>query len=331
MTFDDFEMLIKKICSKLKYLNVTIRSDNIVYLDAIRWKKFISEYLLQLKEFYFDYYTEFGDGYRPSKYIGQSNQFSSSFWLEKQWIFISQIHMYEIIYSIRPYTYVLKTKHTFIIVFFLYRKKWYEYEHGQIDNSSIQRSQSAQLELTFIFSGAEMKFLISCIKLVLKVEDIYHLDISYRKICIDALIEIIYVLPKLISLKIRSLSFPQSLNLSDKQIERFLLISNNNQITKVYLQKMNHIDEIYFLMQIFPRINSIHFNSINNINVELFIRDILLKINEDSNQYLRLLCLRVPTVDDQMIKKLEIMIHLNKLIVDYQIKRVMDHIYLQWK
>ncbi len=94
---------------------------------------------------------------------------------------------------------------------------------------------------------------------------------------------------------------------------------------------MNHIDEIYFLMQIFPRINSFHLNSINNINVELFIRDILLKINEDSNQYLRLLCLRVPTVDDQMIKKLEIMIHLNKLLVDYQIKRVMDHIYLQWK
>jgi hypothetical protein len=82
MTFDDFEILIKKICSKLKYLHVTIRSDNIVYLDAIRWKKLISEYLLQLKEFYFDYYTEFGDGYRPSKYIGHSNQFSSSFWLE---------------------------------------------------------------------------------------------------------------------------------------------------------------------------------------------------------------------------------------------------------
>ncbi|CAF4818866.1 unnamed protein product [Rotaria sp. Silwood1] len=70
------------IYSKLKVLHITIRSDNIDYLDSIRWKKLILEYLPQLEKFYFDYYIEFEDDTKPSKYIGQFNQFSSSFWID---------------------------------------------------------------------------------------------------------------------------------------------------------------------------------------------------------------------------------------------------------
>ncbi|CAF1328554.1 unnamed protein product [Rotaria sordida] len=313
-TFDNFEIFIRKIYSKLKFLHVIIRSDNIDYLDANRWQQLILQYLPQLEKFYFDYYIVFEDDIEPSIYIGESNQFSSSFWIDRQWIFESKIRMYEIIYSIRPYT-----------------KKWYEYVQHEIINSSIQLFQSAQLELTFIFYGAELKFLISNINLVLTVADIYHLNISDRTISVGVLIQIIYFLPKLISLKICSLSFSQSRNLSKKQIERFLQISERSKITKVYFETTNDIEEVYFLMLLCPHMNYLQINSINNINIKLFIRNILIKINNNCNEYLRLLFIHIPTADNQMIIELKKMISMKKLLVDYEIKRVVDHIYLQWR
>lgn len=54
-----------------------------------------------------------------------------------------------------------------------------------------------------------------------------------------------------------------------------------------------------------------------------------MKINDESNQYLRSLCFHVPTVDDKIIQNLENMINFDKLLVDYTIKRVLDNLYLQ--
>jgi hypothetical protein len=67
------------------------------------------------------------------------------------------------------------------------------------------------------------------------------------------------------------------------------------------------------------------------MNVELFLQDILKNINNQNNEYLRLLCFRAPVADDKMIRKLEKMINEKKLLSDYTIKRVLNNIYLQWK
>ncbi len=53
-------------------------------------------------------------------------------------------------------------------------------------------------------------------------------------------------------------------------------------------------------------------------------------ITGDSNEDLCLLCLRIPTADDQLIEKLKKIIDSNGRLVDYTIKRIMDKIYLQW-
>lgn len=41
----------------------------------------------------------------------------------------------------------------------------------------------------------------------------------------------------------------------------------------------------------------------------------LMKIDDESNRYLRSLCFHIPTADDKIIKNLENMINLNKLLV----------------
>ncbi|CAF4773011.1 unnamed protein product, partial [Rotaria sp. Silwood2] len=82
--FDEFEIFIRKVCSKLKILRVNTRSPDIALLNAYRWKKLILQSLLQLEEFYLRYYERAGSLYKYSIYNGGPNQFISSFWIERQ-------------------------------------------------------------------------------------------------------------------------------------------------------------------------------------------------------------------------------------------------------
>ena len=106
VTFDEFEILITKIYSKLKVLSLTTLSEDMTYLDASRWEQLILQYSPQLEKFYLKYNTHFDDDYERPLYLGESNQFISSFWFERQWIFDAQIELNDIIYSIRPYKYI---------------------------------------------------------------------------------------------------------------------------------------------------------------------------------------------------------------------------------
>ena len=88
----------------------------------------------------------------------------------------------------------------------------------------------------------------------------------------------------------------------------FSWVSETNKITKVYLEEMNDIKELDFLLGLCRYVNHLQINSLHNINIESFIREILIRINDDSNEDLCLLCLRIPTADDQLIEKLKKMI-----------------------
>ncbi|CAF1303628.1 unnamed protein product [Rotaria sordida] len=81
--FDEFEIFIRKICSKLKILRVNIQSRDITFLNAYRWEKLILQFLPQLEEFYLRYYERVGSVYKYPIYNEGSNQFISSFWIER--------------------------------------------------------------------------------------------------------------------------------------------------------------------------------------------------------------------------------------------------------
>jgi hypothetical protein len=158
-----------------------------------------------------------------------------------------------------------------------------------------------------------------------------HLEFQREEVDFSTLINITYGLPELDSLKIHSLSLSslQEYLSTEKIIRRF--ISNKNQITKVCLENLIEIEEVYFLIKLCPRINYLQINCIKNMNVELVVLDILTKINNDNNQNLRTLCFYLPTADNQIVQKLEQIINSNKLLRRYTIKRELGYIYLQWE
>ncbi len=101
INFDEFEIFIKNIYSKLKVLYVTFLYQDITFLHAYRWEQLILRYLSQLEKFSLKYYE-----YKYPIYSGEQNQFISSFWIERKLIFKVEINEDGILYLVSPYRYI---------------------------------------------------------------------------------------------------------------------------------------------------------------------------------------------------------------------------------
>ncbi|CAF3421871.1 unnamed protein product [Rotaria sp. Silwood1] len=307
ITFDELEMFIIETECNLKVLRIITFFADQNYLDGDRWEELISNYLLELEEFYLEYYQDIDPESGSLTDFEPPNQFNSSFWIERKWVLEVEMDSFAYIYSIRSY-----------------KERWYDV------NSSIELSNSTRLILTDLPHDEYIMILNLIIRDLLAMTQIYHLEISKKTIYSDILIEIIYKLSALDTLKITSLILSQSrcLFIENKNLR---LVSNKNNIKKVYLEKMLTMEEVYFLIRLCPRMTYLKIDFINDMNIELFVKDILKKINNDCNQYLRSLCIHNPTADDDIIQKLEEMINREKLLHHFTIKCIADNIYLQWK
>jgi len=101
--FDDFEIFIRQSRAKLKVLMFTTSLEDLAYMDAYRWERIILQDLPQLEKFSLEYRERNDDKDESNIHFGESNPFFSSFWLERQWIFETEINAEYYIYSVRPY------------------------------------------------------------------------------------------------------------------------------------------------------------------------------------------------------------------------------------
>jgi hypothetical protein len=103
MTFDKFKMFMKNFECKLKVLHFNTRSEDKAYLDGKQWEEFILKYLPQLEKFYFQYDEEIELESHGSADIDDFNEFTSSFWVDRKWVFETEMDSCTIMHSIRPY------------------------------------------------------------------------------------------------------------------------------------------------------------------------------------------------------------------------------------
>jgi hypothetical protein len=139
----------------------------------------------------------------------------------------------------------------------------------------------------------------------LTATQIYHLEISEERILIDILIKITNALPQVTTIKLHSISLDQTQHSETDELLLFPSTESINQITKVYLEKMSTIEEVYALMEHYPTMSYLKIDSFVDMKMDVFIRNILKRIKRESNRNLRLLCFYAPTTDDSMIKMLE--------------------------
>ena len=84
--FNCFEVFIRKIYCKLKFLYILIKSEDISFLNAWRWEQLINELFPDLRSFYLKYYENMKNEH-DSVYPGETNDFISLFWTERHWVF----------------------------------------------------------------------------------------------------------------------------------------------------------------------------------------------------------------------------------------------------
>jgi hypothetical protein len=104
--YEEFEIFISQFNAKLKDLTCITLSEDVLYFDATRWEEIIRKYLPDLKRFYFLYYEHIDSEYQPETYLGEPDQFLSSFWIERQWGYEIIIEHQSIMYLISTYEYV---------------------------------------------------------------------------------------------------------------------------------------------------------------------------------------------------------------------------------
>jgi len=103
ITFNELEIFLQQLPSKLKYFSFKTFIEDNQYLNANQWKEFILKYLPNLEKFYLYYSVYYHKNHQPKLYENNVKQFISSFWIEQKWIYEIEIDFDEIIYSIRPY------------------------------------------------------------------------------------------------------------------------------------------------------------------------------------------------------------------------------------
>jgi hypothetical protein len=101
--FDEFEIFIRQLHPILKVLIFSTSSEDIAYMDACRWERFILQDLPHLKKFSLQYQERNDDKDLSSIHFRGSNPFFSSFWLDRQWIFETEINCEYFVYSVCPY------------------------------------------------------------------------------------------------------------------------------------------------------------------------------------------------------------------------------------
>jgi hypothetical protein len=106
ITFNQLETFIKNLPVTLKALSFSVQSQDITFLDAHRWKQLILRCFPQLEKFYLKYYDRMDNNNQYPIYSGTLNQFSSSFWIERQWVFKAEIIDKDIKYLVYPNRYI---------------------------------------------------------------------------------------------------------------------------------------------------------------------------------------------------------------------------------
>ncbi|CAF1399140.1 unnamed protein product [Adineta steineri] len=309
MTFDEFEIVIKKMGLNLKILSLNIRHEDMAYLNAKRWVDFLQENLSQLEKFYFIKMVYFSDDYETRMYLGEQNEFSSTFWIERRWIFKVENEGDSLIYSIQPY-----------------KKKWFEY-----DSESNQLLKSVELEIANVSPERSLKSISISdhIYHALTITQIYHLQIS-TTISLENLYKILLLLPDIETLSLFRLLFTNPTSIIDEELQPLYLLFHEKHCQKLSFSDVYQMADVHFLMLICFHVNHLHLHCNDYNHVESFVELILSHVRSRKDSKLRLLSFTMLKFANDMIEFLTKIIKENKLLNDFIIEQVNNDVYIKW-
>ncbi|CAF4124019.1 unnamed protein product [Rotaria sordida] len=276
--FDEFKQFIIQISSQLKCLSVTIQYLSFCYIDVIN------------------------DDFEINPYHALINRFTSSFWIQRQWIFRILVADDEVIYVIRPYR---DTSNDF--------PKYTHFNQNSINDDIIVNQQ------TSVSYSSNVWLIITC------------LDICCSQLYASILIKIFNLLPNINSMRISLLPLPKEMYEYDEFTIIHKILLQDNKITNVTLRNISELEQIDLIIDICPWIQYLTLERISDVDLKLVVRRTLLKIKKNHIRRPITICIYVVDANNNMIQQLEKMINSKKLLKNCTLNRQYDRFYLQWR
>ncbi|UJR23377.1 hypothetical protein I4U23_026386 [Adineta vaga] len=298
-----------ELCSKsnLKILSISYSNDRKL-LDANRWEQFLSYYYPELEKFYMTY-SQYVDN-RLNSSCFELDQFSSSFWIERKWLFKIIIDKKNINYIIYPYR---KTSNEI-------------FQHENIDSSS---SNYLFLMNSYNSLNFWVENDLSCV--VYHVH-IYHVEISMKQIPFQKLLLILRCLTHLLTLKIHSFQLDQNMTQLIKKCDDIMFFNIRKEclIKSLYIEEADDWDQLTYLFRLCRMIKCLEIKRFIKKNIEIFSEEFFYLI--DRNVFAcRSLTFHIPIINNEIIQKLDSVIH-SKIFSDkYTVKRRNKKINIQYK
>ena len=336
LDFDEFEECLVKLCSQLKLFKVTIRHSNRNFLDSDRWKQLILQYMPHLNRFIFCYIDVIDDDFQMDPCHSLINGFTSSFWIDRKWIFKILVENDKLVYLIRPYEYILKKNSSSSQIFRLdfFRKTWIDYQEyipNENGNCSDHYFSIVQLRISGNLFTSKDELILDRINPIFDMIQLTCLDIHCDQMSINMVIQILNLLPNLLSLRISDFPFQDPINTRDPDMQIWETFLENNKITKFTISNIKSIEDVTCIIILFPRIQYLALQYVADVDLKSVVRCALLQIKENDKCHLTTICIFGLEVEHSQVRRLRRMINSRKLLKNYTINRQLNRFYLQWK
>jgi hypothetical protein len=200
------------------------------------------------------------------------------------------------------------------------------------ENSFIHYYPGVNMNITKVVSLKKNSTFVKKISPLFQLIDVTRLVIEIDPMSINTFTTILNLLPNIHMIRITLLSSPDEFLTYDrnttKNLCRFL---KRNKIINLTLRNITSFEQIYFILDLFPRIQYFAIQSSSDVDLLLIVECTLRKIRENNMHHPMTLCIVVVEGTNDKVEKLKAMIRSEKLIKRYTIYRRRERFYLQWK
>ncbi|CAF3838607.1 unnamed protein product [Rotaria sp. Silwood1] len=334
ITLDEFEPIIRHFFHHLQVLRIST-GDDLAYLNANRWQQIILSHMIHLHIFDFQHSYNFTVYHNQTFFSSLIKQFTSSFWIEREWYFANQYPSGDglncgIFYSIqscRRTDYILSSQHDQIDDknhttndFPLVRHVHIQ-NQSAIDNCSIYFSNADELTISddeYIPCDS----ITTILNRIVLLEKLQKIIINCKHFSFDTVVKILCSTPNCSKLILHSLLLNEIDGVSLKDNSLFQVISNKNKMKDLTVKSMCTFEEVKLFVKLCPRVQHLSIK----VSQDDFISTIKCLLSKHNNDIRDLLTLRIQTTGNIWFARILMLFKSLRL----SSKIMGDHDYFLW-
>ncbi|CAF0899412.1 unnamed protein product [Adineta steineri] len=341
LSFDEFASFIAIVGSELEFLRISIIHETALS-NAYQWQQLILRHMPRLRTFLFDYrgfLTK--DAHGNSRCRTLLDEFSSPFWIERQWFFAHShcdccsqeekecLSFYSTQMRRREFCEFDESFDNNIClyqdpVFYLSFGPRISIKSQNIDaNFPFQFPYVTELEITDNYYTINMDSFIDNLSHIITLTNISYLKILFNNQWLNNFVKLLNRMPNVQKLILNVRSSSEMEASSDQQTNTADLVCNNN-VRYVIITDELAFTTVQLINKLFPRMERLKIQNRKDALIS-FVRTLL--SNRVNNSHLFSLMFYG---DNAMIKKLKTMIDNEKLLDKYNIERRQFEFCLSW-